>query len=800
MFRTLAYKKARFVRVAMKTTLGKKLTLMFFIPFFVIFGALSVLFISMISQLMTNWVQNDIKAITEINATDLASRVESVRISVMSAAKILESLDYTLGDGRERADSVVRSMFANEAVYNAWLIYEPNAFDGLDADHTSDYPGAPSGRFMRSYIVEDGEILIAPDMDEEWIDDPVDAYWYVRPRDSGRFYIDLDLTDSTNIWDYGVGEDGLFTLTIVMPLFRNNEVIGCVGADLAFDSMIISIDGNHESTVAVFYSTGRVFYAPDRGFAEESIETLGFSNLETVQEAFANVESIAFTNEYCVFTGDRSFTVFQPVEIRNYDEHCLFLYVATPRSVLMDRLWPILGVIAATMTLVLAILLTLLIYVVSRVSKPINQLTLAAEAISKGDIETEIGYFSGADSEIGILSRSLHRMVEQFRVHAMSVDMTQRELSIKNRIEGLITASGNMRETLTELTAMICEAARVFKTTIVTVNAGKAVAFFSVKPHLAMTRCDDRSGQAAFDCHEQVEALIEGRKIAFLNAHTISAQNMTTCLEPHTSSAVVLPLRRGMLLGYIILENSAKITMSEGVESVMIYTADILGEWLSQQEWEGNAEPGVSDAPSVISALRGIDGLDADEALPAMGGLLGVYEESVRLTARLLPDTIDKMDRYLSEGNAKGFATEIHGLKSVLRNIGASSLGHGAARLEKAMMDGDTEVCNEQYPPFRELLTVFSQQLNAAVASMPAAEKEPAGREALSSALKAAKTAAEEFNAVLALEALSPLADFTYNEETDTLLEQVIFALEEFNCQDALSNMAKMEKSLSIGG
>jgi hypothetical protein len=48
-----------------------------------------------------------------------------------------------------------------------------------------------------------------------------------------------------------------------------------------------------------------------------------------------------------------------------------------------------------------------------------------------------------------------------------------------------------------------------------------------------------------------------------------------------------------------------------------------------------------------------------------------------------------------------------------------------------------------------------------------------------------------------ALDILRPLSGFSYSEETDGLLEKVIFALEEFNCEGALINIEKMEGFLN---
>ena len=331
----------------MKMTLGKKITVLFFIPLLIIISVLSMLIFSTISQYVNNWVQLEIRGITEINATDLAGQIDSVRIAVLSIANILESVDGNSENARERVSNVLHSMLINDAIYNVWVVYEPQAFDGNDDAHRYDYPGAPSGRFIRSYVKQDGEIVVAPDMDDVSIDDPELSPWYTRPRDSGQLYIDLD-NENVNIWNYGLDEDPIYTLSIVSPIFRDGQVIGAIGADIEFDSMVISIDGGLRSTVAVFYSNGRIFYSPDLKYAEESIYTLGFSDPALIRGSFDSAEPLFLPDEYCIFTDTMGVTFFQPVPIRNYDQGGLFLYVSTPRTVIFERLFPVFLIIAAT--------------------------------------------------------------------------------------------------------------------------------------------------------------------------------------------------------------------------------------------------------------------------------------------------------------------------------------------------------------------------------------------------------------------------------------------------------------------
>jgi len=195
-----------------------------------------------------------------------------------------------------------------------------------------------------------------------------------------------------------------------------------------------------------------------------------------------------------------------------------------------------------------------------------------------------------------------------------------------------------------------------------------------------------------------------------------------------------------------------------------------------------------------ISPLKNIAALDVDSALEVMSGFSDVYVDTVKLTARRLPETVNKMDNLVSAGNIKDFTVEVHGLKSVLRNIGAAELGDIASLLERAGMENNTAYCEENYPHFKAGLLELEKQISAALPEEAA--KISKDKSSLVKALDKAKTAAESFDRDVAMEALLPCAEFSYDEAADKLLNEIIFALESFDCEGALVNIVKLQEEL----
>jgi len=197
-------------------------------------------------------------------------------------------------------------------------------------------------------------------------------------------------------------------------------------------------------------------------------------------------------------------------------------------------------------------------------------------------------------------------------------------------------------------------------------------------------------------------------------------------------------------------------------------------------------------ASLLTSRLKNVSGLDFDSALNAIGGMQDMYIDTVKITARVMPERIDRLDSFISN-DLESFRIEIHGVKSVLTNIGANILSISAAQLESAAVDSDMPYINENYPIFRAGLASLSEELNEALKSGSAGAKESADTTLLPKIISEAKAATEAYDSMLALEILSPYIDFSYDPETDELLQKIVFSLEASDYESALDNITAME-------
>ena len=316
----------------------------------------------------------------------------------------------------------------------------------------------------------------------------------------------------------------------------------------------------------------------------------------------------------------------------------------------------------------------------------------------------------------------------------------------------------------------------------------------------------------ALSGYEALDKVKEGKKydIIFMDHMMPGMDGMETTqnIREEGYTLPVIALTANAIIGQdeVFLENGFDAFIAKPIDTGQLN--DILNKFIRDKQPEavldaarklkvqGDSDVAGTDASEgeapadPLSVLRQMDELDVESAIEAMSGMEELYLDTVRLTLRLLPERIEKMDSFLNT-ELKSFTIEVHGLKSALKNIGASTLGNAASRLERAAIDEDQGYCDENYPSFRDGLDELKNKLNAALQE-DEGEKESADKALLAPAIAAAKAAAEGYDRDTALEIISKHAAFTYGAEIDGLLGEIISVLEAFDCAAAVTLIEKV--------
>ncbi|MDR2488607.1 MAG: methyl-accepting chemotaxis protein [Desulfovibrio sp.] len=338
-----------------------------------------------------------------------AKEMEPLRDRLLQAQGMLKSMIAALEKFKKenRTDrGYLRDLVAGVAASNrnfvgAWMLWEPNAFDGRDAEFVDneDY-GNQEGRANAYWLDTNGELAYAPS--DNYDGEP----YYTVPQSKGRMcvmppYIDEDTPTK------------IFMSSIVMPLIIDGKFHGVGGIDIELKSLSNLI------AKADIYGTGYALLISDTGVVVGSprMEDVG-KNISGIlsEEAVATMRGAADSQKQPLYRGrsllnDKEEMLFLsvPVRLDAFDAPWRFL-VALPLDKIMahaDRQFYVsLGVACVG---ILALLL-LVFAVAGSVSRSMQRLVCVAGEVADGNYK-DWSDGGGNVRELRELEDSLRRML-----------------------------------------------------------------------------------------------------------------------------------------------------------------------------------------------------------------------------------------------------------------------------------------------------------------------------------------------------------------------------------------------------
>jgi HAMP domain-containing protein len=792
-----------------KSSIGIRIFIFAVIPFMLIYGIISVFIGQAVFRDKIRQTKVDVETLAYFNETNLQGYIEEVRLVVKLTALQLADIDSRTPDARGAAKKALFSCFENWRIYNGtykgWFFFEPDAFDGRNAA----YPGAPPPRFMHSFIWDKkGGFLMDSDMDETVIDDP----GYAALKQSGRQY--LNITAGDLFYDYPQGEKAGVSVSVVYPVLRGGVVIGCVGGAFLLDQVILGQELIPGAQSALFGDAGEVSYAENAGFRGKTIEELGFPDPEKIRRVFTRGESLWLSNEYSGLLNGNAYSCFMPVPVTGFDE-ILYIYAAIPASMISEAGYAIFKPVALVLAATFILFTFLIFYLANSISEPIRELTAAGEAISEGNFD---GKFGGAhhSGEIGAMTRSLYRMIEQFRMYITLQERTKELLDIYTRLYEALYQRNSIEDVFSATIFIIADYFKIKTASLILLKNEIALYAAQYTAEKGLWKMDDKDGAVAFDHHSQILSLLAGRKYIYLNAYGISEQKISFIAE-NTTSLCILPVRIGELLrGYFLIEGNEAAGAFVHYDDALVFISDTLSYILKQKEdvpvrvdwppdesataesvlaepvqaesataesaiepqlreydaqqdyppeeaeFEIEPEPEADELP-VIQAARNIPELDVDRGLSLIRGMENQYGKLLRISAKVFAEGIRTL-REQCPSDLPGFAIGIHGMKGALYNIGAQALGDAAKELEFAAKGGDAGFCQEAYPSFEDRLAALARDL-AWITQVEAGEGEMGNTSELRDVLEKALEACRNFDILQAGKIIAPVRRMSWESE-----------------------------------
>jgi len=377
-----------------------------------------------------------------------ANRFQAEASDAVAVARGLASVTERKGSlTREEVVEITRHYLErNPQLSGTYLGFEPNAFDGRDAEYAGDPNEGPDGRFAIWWGYDaDGRMIRMAPLDES------EQYWQMPKRTLREGVIEPYLYEGTLITSF------------TAPILRDGRFIGVAQTDnelTQLDENVRRVKFLDSGYAFVVSNTGLFVSFPDRRLIgtttlQQYARRVGDPVLAQVAAAVRAGRSARFETDD-PRTGERVVMFTAPVRTGGWG----FVTVAPESEILAEAS-------SLRTTLLLLGLLALIVvgavvwWVALRLTKPIGEVAEAADRISRGDLEIELK--TRSNDELGRMAAAFRRMVDYLRDLAGVADAMARG-DLSRRVEpksdqdvlghAFDRMSGELREALGEQSSL----------------------------------------------------------------------------------------------------------------------------------------------------------------------------------------------------------------------------------------------------------------------------------------------------------------------------------------------------------
>ncbi|RQM47144.1 methyl-accepting chemotaxis protein [Paraburkholderia bannensis] len=398
------------------------------------------------------------KELAETNAAGVAEQLSSTFDTLSDASLAMIAMKKNGLANRVAADDILKSVLAaHDSYLGLGTVWEPNAFDGKDADFINTRESDKTGRYLTYWNRTSGNIAAEPCTD---YDAPgLDGEYYQKPHRTGH-------SSATEPHSAMAGGKQVMLTTLSVPIIDAGRVVGVTLADLALSKLEETIGKIHPyktGYATLISSQGKVLAS---GGANQDASTLSQETLTaiaTVRES--GLASVSTTDNTTL--GD-AVQVIVPVPIAASGQ-TWFLSITIPESQIMagvhqTQIVAVLIGLACVLVVSTALLLSINKLVLSPLGGEPQYAVELASSVGEGNLaDTPTLRAAAASSVMGMLVSMRERLkdvVSDVRQNADSVavassEIAQGSLELSARTEQQAAALQQTSAAMEELTITV---------------------------------------------------------------------------------------------------------------------------------------------------------------------------------------------------------------------------------------------------------------------------------------------------------------------------------------------------------
>ena len=297
--------------------------------------------------------------------------------------------------------------------YNGiYIVLEPDAWDGKDAEYAGKPGTDKTGRFMAYY---DRDTAGNPKLDYvyNYNEGEDGSDFYQLPKKTLKEYV-------TEPYPWDIQGRKILLTSVVVPIIVNGTFTGIAGVDLPLENVQgmadqISAYGN---TAAIYYISNSGIITGATGFPDSVGKPMKDADIPISGQAESILNSIQ-TGRNDVRESNGEIVAFTPLHIGN-SENPWSVILTVPVDVVTARARE-----TTIILIILGVIFTLvglgLLFITARgIARPIEQITSYADIIAEGELGEEITIYR--KDEIGRLADSFRRLLSSMQGKALAAD------------------------------------------------------------------------------------------------------------------------------------------------------------------------------------------------------------------------------------------------------------------------------------------------------------------------------------------------------------------------------------------
>jgi methyl-accepting chemotaxis protein len=523
------------------------------------------------------------------SAHELSEEVMAAVGTARDLTTVLGSL-ASQGATREAADSALRDLISAHPSYlGVWCGWEPDAFDGRDADYR-DTPGHDAtGRYIPYWVRTDQGVEKAPLVD---YDKPGPGDYYQIPKNTGQEKL-------LEPFEYDVNGKPTLMTSVAVPIKRDDAVVGVAGVDLSLATLATTggVSRPYAAARALLLSGAGAGVASGNG--EEAGKAADASVTGLVRQALADGEQ---AQRIASWNGSPALQTAIPVKLSEVDTWALVLSIPTSAIFAEVNSTRWVNVLLAVASIALAILVMLLL--ARTIVRPIEQLRDRMVEIADGDGDLTQRVPVARDDEAGQLAAAFNHFVDKIAQTVRGITRAAGRLT--DASAELVRVSGDIAQSAersSERAATVSAGAEQVRGHVYTVSAGSEEMTASISE---ITQNATRSSQVAGSAVERISVTGDAvSKLGTSSAEIGSVLQLITSIAAQTHllalNAAIEAARAGDAgKGFAVVASEVK-ELAEGTARA---TDDISRRVADIQSAAGEVVNAIGEIGSVVAQVN----------------------------------------------------------------------------------------------------------------------------------------------------------------------------------------------------